>query len=248
MSQSPSILDAKLNYLYSRTGGHTIKFGLETTLRLLKEAGADPLSLPCVHVAGTNGKGSVSAMLDRVFRQAGFRTGLYTSPHLIRFNERMRIDGQAIPDEDLNRLLDAVELADREQASGEGGRPGTFFELTTVAAMKWFLERQVQMAVMETGLGGRLDSTNVVDPALSVITEIGLEHTSYLGNTLEEIAREKAGIIKPGRPVVMGRQKPAARAVLEARARETERILREIVEAQNREIEAIWEELERGKQ
>jgi dihydrofolate synthase/folylpolyglutamate synthase len=220
MSQTPSILDAKLNYLYSRTGGHTIKFGLETTLRLLKEAGADPLALPCVHVAGTNGKGSVSAMLESVFRQAGFKTGLYTSPHLIRFNERMRVDGRAVPDEELNRLLDAVELADREQAGQEGGRPGTFFELTTVAAVKWFLEQQVQMAVMETGLGGRLDSTNVVDPALSVITEIGLEHTAWLGNTIEEIAREKAGIIKPGRPVVLGRQKPAARAVLEARARE----------------------------
>lgn len=220
MSLTPSILDAKLNYLYSRTGGHAIRFGLETTLRMAKAAGVDPASLPCVHVAGTNGKGSVSAMLDSVFRQAGFRTGLYTSPHLIRFNERMRIDGAPIPDEELSRLLDEVERADREQAEGEGARPGTFFELTTVAAMRWFLAHGVQMAVMETGLGGRLDSTNVVDPAVSVVTEIGIEHTTYLGNTIEEIAAEKAGIIKPGRPVVLGRQRQAAREVLEARARE----------------------------
>jgi len=221
MSQTTSILDAKLNYLYSRTGGHSIKFGLDTTLRLLKHAGVDPLALPCVHVAGTNGKGSVSAMLDSVFRAAGFKTGLYTSPHLIRFNERMRLDGKAVADEELGRLLDAVERADLEQAAEDGGRRGTFFELTTVAAMKWFRDRQVQMAVMETGLGGRLDSTNVVDPALSVITEIGLEHTAYLGRTLEEIAREKAGIVKPGRPVVVSRQRPGARRVLEERARET---------------------------
>ena len=222
MSLVPSILDAKLNYLYGRTGGNRIRFGLDTTLRLAAAAGVDPAALPCVHVAGTNGKGSVSAMLDSVFRRAGFRTGLYTSPHLIRFNERMRVDGEAIGDEDLSRLLDEVERADREQAAGgdEGARPGTFFELTTVAAMRWFLARGVQMAVMETGLGGRLDSTNVVDPAVSIITEIGIEHTAYLGKTIEAIAGEKAGIIKPGRPVVIGRQREAAREVLEARARE----------------------------
>ncbi len=220
MSKAASILDAKLTYLYSRTGGSTVKLGLETTLALMRAMDVDPLRLPCVHVAGTNGKGSVSAMLESVLREAGLRTGLYTSPHLIRFCERIRISGEPIPDEELIRLLDAVEHADQLQAAEPKGRLGTFFELTTAVALKWFLEQQVQMAVLETGLGGRLDSTNVVQPLLSVITEIGMEHKSFLGDTLEQIAAEKAGIIKPGRPVVVGRQRPAAMKTIEEKARE----------------------------
>jgi dihydrofolate synthase/folylpolyglutamate synthase len=219
MSKPASILDAKLTYLYRRTGGSTIKLGLETTRALLHGMGVDPLRLPCVHVAGTNGKGSVSAMLESALRAAGLRTALYTSPHLIRFNERIRVAGQTIPDEDLIRLLDEVERVDQAQAAESGGRIGTFFELTTAVAFRWFQEQQVQCAVLETGMGGRLDSTNVVDPQLAVITEIGLEHKAFLGDTLDKIAGEKAGIIKPGRPVVVGRQKPAALAVIEARAR-----------------------------
>jgi dihydrofolate synthase / folylpolyglutamate synthase len=179
----------------------------------------DPLKLPCVHVAGTNGKGSVSAMLESVLREAGLRTALYTSPHLIRFNERIRVAGVPIPDKDLNRLLDDAERADQVQSAEPGGRLGTFFELTTAVALKWFLKQQVQMAVLETGMGGRLDSTNVVAPLLSVITEIGMEHTSFLGDTLEKVAAEKAGIIKPGRPVVVGRQKPAVAKVIAEKAR-----------------------------
>lgn len=219
MSKWASILDAKLTYLYSRLGGNTIKFGLDTTWALLRAMEVDPLQLPCVHVAGTNGKGSVSAMIESVLREAGLRTGLYTSPHLIRFNERIRVAGEPIPDDQLLRLLDAVDRADQVQALESGGRLGTFFELTTVLAMKWFLEQQVQMAVLETGMGGRLDSTNVVTPLLSVLTEVSVEHTRFLGRTLEEVAAEKAGIIKPGRPVVTGRQKPAVAAVIEKQAR-----------------------------
>ena len=217
-----SILDIKLQALYSRTGGHTVKFGLGTTRRLLESLGVDPLGLACVHVAGTNGKGSVSAMVESALRAMGLKTGLYTSPHLIRFNERMRIGGEAIGDEALNRLLDEVERADAAQAEkpGEDVRRGTFFELTTAAAMKWFQDEGVHVAVLETGMGGRLDSTNVVNPLVSVVTEIGLEHTAQLGNTLEAIAGEKAGIIKPGRPVVVARQRPAAEAVLRAKAEE----------------------------
>ena len=220
MSKSSSILDAKLTYLYSRTGGNVVKLGLETTRALLRAVGVDPLRLPCIHVAGTNGKGSVSAMVESVLREAGLRTALYTSPHLIRFNERIRVLGQAIPDGDLLRLLDEVERADQAQAAEPGGRLGTFFELTTVVAFKWFLEQNVQIAVLETGMGGRLDSTNVVVPLLSVITEIGLEHKAFLGDTLEQVAGEKAGIVKPGRPVVVGRQRPAVARVVEEKARE----------------------------
>ena len=219
MSKAASILDAKLTYLYSRTGGSTVKLGLDTTRALLRALDVDPLKLPCVHVAGTNGKGSVSAMLESVLREAGLRTALYTSPHLIRFNERIRVQGASIPDEDLIRLLDEVERADQIQAAEPGGRLGTFFELTTAVALKWFLEQNVQVAVLETGMGGRLDSTNVVTPLISVLTEIGMEHRSFLGDTLEKIAGEKAGIIKPGRPVVVGKQRPAVMKVVEETAR-----------------------------
>ena len=219
MSKASSILDAKLTYLYSRTGGSVVKLGLETTQALLKAVGVDPQRLPCLHVAGTNGKGSVSAMLESVLREAGLRTALYTSPHLIRFNERIRVLGQPIPDADLLRLLDEVERADEAQAAEPGGRQGTFFELTTVVAFKWFLEQNVQVAVLETGMGGRLDSTNVVTPLLSILTEIGLEHRSFLGDTFEQVAAEKAGIVKPGRPVVVDRQRPPVWEVVEAAAR-----------------------------
>ena len=219
MSKAASILDAKLTYLYSRTGGSTVKLGLDTTRALLRALDVDPLKLPCVHVAGTNGKGSVSAMLESVLREAGLRTALYTSPHLIRFNERIRVQGAPIPDEDLIRLLDEVERADQIQAAEPDGRLGTFFELTTAVALKWFLEQNVQVAVLETGMGGRLDSTNVVTPLISVLTEIGMEHRSFLGDTLEKIAGEKAGIIKSGRPVVVGQQRPAVMKVIEETAR-----------------------------
>ena len=224
MSQVPSILNAKLTYLYSRTGGHAIRLGLDTTRALVRELGVNTDRIPCIHIAGTNGKGSVAAMLESILRTAGFRTGLYTSPHLIRFNERIRVDGAPIPDEDLSRLLAEVEAADaRQSASGApGARPGTFFELTTAVALKWFQEQNVQIVVLETGLGGRLDSTNIVTPLLSVITEIGIEHTSWLGSTLPEIAAEKAGIIKPSRPVVTGPQRPEAMAVLQAKARDND--------------------------
>ncbi len=219
MSKAASILDAKLTYLYRRTGGSAVKLGLDVTWALMRGMGVDPLALPCVHVAGTNGKGSVAAMLEAALRAAGLGTALYTSPHLIRFNERIRVRGEPIPDRDLLRLLDEAERADQAQAAESGGRLGTFFELTTAVAFKWFLERQVQLAVLETGLGGRLDSTNVVVPVLAVITEIGMEHVALLGNTLEKIAAEKAGIVKPGRPVVVGRQKAAAMRTIEERAR-----------------------------
>lgn len=219
MSKYASILDAKLTYLYSRVGGKVVKLGLDTTLALMRAMEVDPLALPCIHVAGTNGKGSVAAMIEAALREAGLRTALYTSPHLIRFCERIRVGGTPIPDGDLLRLLGEVERADEQQSGLPGGRHGTFFELTTALAFKWFLEEDVQMTVLETGLGGRLDSTNVALPFLSVLTHIGMEHASFLGTTMDKVAGEKAGIIKPGRPVVVGRQSPVAMRVIEATAR-----------------------------
>lgn len=220
MSQQGAILNAKLTYLYSRVGGQSVKLGLETTKALLQAVGVDIAALPYIHVAGTNGKGSVAAMIESALREAGVRTALYTSPHLLRFCERIRVMGAPIPDEDLLRLLVEVEQADDRLAELPGGRSGTFFELTTVVALKWFQEQQVAVTVLETGMGGRLDSTNVVAPLVSVLTHIGLEHTTYLGGTLEKVAREKTGIIKAGRPVVTGRQSPVVTRTIEARARE----------------------------
>lgn len=219
MSKFAPVLDAKLTYLYGRVGGKEVKLGLETTLALMQAMEVDPLTLPCIHVAGTNGKGSVAAMIEAALRGAGLHTALYTSPHLIRFCERIRVGGSPIPDDALLRLLDDVERADEQQSSLPGARQGTFFELTTALAFKWFLEQNVQVAVLETGMGGRLDSTNVVTPFLSVLTHIGMEHASFLGATMEKVAGEKAGIIKPGRPVVVGRQSPVAMRVIEEIAR-----------------------------
>lgn len=220
MSRISAILDAKLNYLYSKAGGASVKLELDTTHWVLQELGVDPQVLPCIHVAGSNGKGSVSAMMESVLREAGIHTGLYTSPHLMRFNERIRVDGQPIPDAELSRLLDAVELADQNQSARSDARPGTFFELTTAVAFAWFLKSRVQLAVLETGLGGRLDSTNVVMPYVSVLARIDMEHTSYLGATLEKVAAEKAGIIKPGRPVVTTFQDPAVMQIIEKTAKQ----------------------------
>lgn len=181
-----------------------IKFGLETERALLERLGHPEQGLRIVHVAGTNGKGSVCSMLEAVLRCSGLKTGLYTSPHLIRFNERIRINGRCISDETLADLIPQVD----EQARGATARPGgqevTFFEFTTALAFECFKREHVDIVVLETGMGGRLDATNVITPLISVITGVSLEHTEYLGKDLKSIAVEKGGIIKPGRPVVIG--------------------------------------------
>jgi len=202
-------LDDKISDLFSRTGGHTIKFGLDTVRALLAEMDVDPLGLPCVHIAGTNGKGSTAAMLAAICQASGLRTALYTSPHIFRFNERIQIDGVPIADQDLSALIDlAVEADARQAAATPQSRPATFFELTTAIAFRYFLDRHVHLAILETGMGGRLDATNVVDPIASVITPLGLEHTDYLGPTLKHIAAEKGGIVKPGRPLILATPQP----------------------------------------
>lgn len=195
-------LQQALARLYRRNL-HTMKLGLDVERALCERLGRPQDGFLSIHVAGTNGKGSVSAMLASVLKAAGLRTGLYTSPHLVRFNERVRVNGAALDDAALVKLMQRVEQAARDVIAG-GERDATFFEFATALAFEHFREEKVQVAVLETGMGGRLDATNVVTPVVSVITSIGLDHQQYLGDTMEKIASEKAGIIKEGRPVVCG--------------------------------------------
>ena len=190
-----------------------IKLGLDNTRRLLAVAGDPQARLKFLHVAGTNGKGSTCAMMDSILRAAGYRSGLYTSPHLVDFRERIRVDGVMIPEdavaEGLTLLRDAAENWDHDP---------TFFELATVLAAWWFARERVDYVVWETGMGGRLDATNAVTPLVSVLTPIGMDHQKWLGDTLAQIAGEKAGIIKAGVPAVSAPQSAEARLVLEAKA------------------------------
>jgi dihydrofolate synthase/folylpolyglutamate synthase len=210
-------LAASLERLYAlRTFG--IKPGLEVETALLERLGQPQSSFAAIHVAGTNGKGSVCAMLDAILRARGLTVGLYTSPHLVCFNERIRVNGEAIGDADLAELFEAMEAHSKAVTQALAGREVTFFEFTTALAFEHFRRRKVQVAVVEVGMGGRLDATNVVWPMVSVITRIGLEHTAYLGTTLGAIAGEKAGIIKAGRPVVCGATPDEARDVIRSAA------------------------------
>ena len=182
--------------------------------RLLADVGSPHLRLPpVVHVAGTNGKGSLVAYLRAMAEAAGYRVHVYTSPHLVGFNERIRVAGELISDDMLEDVLTEAEQANREQ-------PITFFEITTVSAFLAFARVPADLAVLEVGMGGRNDTTNVVEPALSAITPIGYDHTSFLGDTLEKIAAEKAGILKRTVPAVIGRQREASAGVIAARAAE----------------------------
>ena len=197
-----------------------IKPGLEATCELMRRAGNPERELSFIHIAGTNGKGSTGAMLECMLRGAGFTTGFYSSPHLIDIRERFRVNGLAVSEEDYLAL--SAELA--EAARADTGRAFTFtyFEFTTVLAAMIFARAGVDIVIWETGMGGRFDSTNVVRPLASVITGIALDHQAYLGDTVEKIAAEKAGIIKPGVPVFTGVMPEAARRVIAGRARELE--------------------------
>ncbi len=198
--------------LFARTTQNT-KLGLERTEKLLAMLGAPHLSLSAIHVAGTNGKGSVVATAEALLRARGKRVGRYTSPHLIDFRERITVDGVPIPESEVLRFLEKWMPAAEELGA-------TFFEITTALAFSWLAEQSVDIAVIETGLGGRLDSTNVLTPSVAVVTSIGLDHTDLLGSTLPEIAREKAGIFKRGTPAVIGEADADIRALLAESARE----------------------------
>lgn len=214
MPSSQSSIANSLDWLYS-VQVFGIKLGLEGITRLLKECGVLYPRARVVHVAGTNGKGSTCAFIESVARSAGYKTGLFTSPHLVEFNERIRVNGVNIPDADAARLIDYVRelIADWET-------PPTFFEIVLAVAMLYFAEQEVELIVLETGMGGRLDATNAVPKDVAVITPIGLDHTQYLGPTLYDVAGEKAGIIAWHRPAVIAPQEPEAiRAIHEAAQR-----------------------------
>ena len=201
------------------------RFGMRPSLDAIRgicAALGDPqLKFRAIHVAGTNGKGAVCAMIDACLRADGLRIGRYTSPHLVRINERFFLDGAPISDEVLERAADKVFHADSSSNSSSNSIYGlTFFEALTAVAFLVYAEAKVDYAVLETGLGGRLDATNVCRPELCVITKIGLDHCDWLGDTVEKIAAEKAGIIKKGVPIVLGKNDPAVVAVVKARASE----------------------------
>ncbi|HEY5346190.1 MAG TPA: folylpolyglutamate synthase/dihydrofolate synthase family protein [Verrucomicrobiae bacterium] len=192
-------------------------FGLENTRKLAALVGNPQTQLRFIHVAGTNGKGSTCAMLESIYRAAGLRVGLFTSPHLVSFRERIQVNRQLISENELVRLVEEFQpLLQRFSADNHL----TLFEVVTVMALKFFAEQKCDLVIWETGLGGRLDATNIVTPLASVITNIGFDHTQWLGDTLEKIAAEKAGIIKNEIPVVTATDKPEALAVIEKIARE----------------------------
>ena len=203
-----------LDYLFSsmpsfqQVGGDAYKPGLERIAEFCRAIGNPQRSYFVIHVAGTNGKGSVSNMVAAVLQQAGYQTGLFTSPHLTDFRERIRVNGEMIPKQKVVNFVDRYKSEmERLQLS--------FFEMTTAMAFDYFAQSDVEVAVIETGLGGRLDATNIVQPLISVITNIGLEHTEYLGDSLPKIAREKGGIIKKCTPVIVGEKNSNYNLVLE---------------------------------
>ncbi|WP_455379639.1 bifunctional folylpolyglutamate synthase/dihydrofolate synthase [Petrachloros mirabilis] len=200
---------SSVSYLYGLQK-HGIKLGLETMTALLDRLGMPQTRYRSLHIAGTNGKGSTAAMTASILQAAGYRVGLYTSPHLIEFRERIRVDGEMISEPEVARLT--------EQFRGicEPDLSPTFFEYTTVMAFQHFADKHADVAVLEVGMGGRFDATNVVTPVACAITTIGLDHEEYLGSTLASIAYEKAGIIKPQVPVVVGRISDEARLIIEA--------------------------------
>ncbi|MBS1589912.1 MAG: bifunctional folylpolyglutamate synthase/dihydrofolate synthase, partial [Bacteroidetes bacterium] len=202
---TPSVYQDTIQYLYtrlpmfSRLGKKALKANLTNITTLCAELGNPHQQFKSIHLAGTNGKGSTSHGLSAILQEAGYKVGLYTSPHLIDFRERIRINGQPVSQEWV------INFVEKHKALIESVQP-SFFEITVAMAFAYFSEQNVDIAVIETGLGGRLDSTNIILPILSIITNISYDHQDLLGNTLSEIAKEKAGIIKPGIPVLLGEQ------------------------------------------
>lgn len=196
------------------------KLGLENITALLQDLGNPQSTYPSVLIAGTNGKGSVAAMLASVLRAAGLRTGLYTSPHLVEINERIQLNGQPIPPLEFAEVFNALRARiERLLASGKLQFHPTYFECLTAMAMQYFKEQRCEFTVLEVGMGGRLDATNTATPRLAVITQIDFDHERFLGNTIEAIAGEKAGIIKQGAKVVCNASQPAAASVIQEKTR-----------------------------
>src|SRR6202790_192101 len=205
------------------------KFDLKNITIVCEHMGQPQREFQSVHVAGTNGKGSTSAMLDSILRAAGLRTGLYTSPHLERINERIRLNGQDISDDDFATTFTRLHKVIEELlAAGKLAAHPTFFECMTAAAFMFFAQAGVQFAVCEVGMGGRLDATNILVPEVAVITQIDFDHENYLGHSIEEIAAEKAGIIKTGARVISAAEHLIARVVIRKRVAEQDAFLVEI--------------------
>ena len=220
---TPASLDSyqeALSYLYnqlpmfSRTGAAAYKPGLDTSYRLDDFFGHPHRKFKSIHIGGTNGKGSTSSMLAAILQAQGYKTALYTSPHLVDFRERIRINGEMIPKKEV------VDFVKRWQQSGYDGHP-SFFELTMMMAFDWFAKEEVDYAIIEVGMGGRLDSTNIITPLLGIITNISFDHTQFLGDTIPKIALEKAGIIKPGIPAIIGETTDETRNIFNQKAKET---------------------------
>jgi dihydrofolate synthase/folylpolyglutamate synthase len=211
-----------------------IKLGLAQTSELAKRAGSPEEKLKFIHIAGSNGKGSCGAMLNAALRRAGFSTGFYSSPHLISPRERFRVNGEAISETEFAALVSSLRPEAEEMA--KDGRCPTYFEFTTIMAAKYFAEKQVDFVIWDTGMGGRFDATNIVDPLCSVITGIALDHQQYLGNKIEDIAFEKAGIIKPCRPAVIAKIPAPAKDVLIKCAEERGALVLEAAEGEISEL------------
>jgi dihydrofolate synthase/folylpolyglutamate synthase len=204
------IYDKALSYLYDLQK-YGIKFGLSSTSNLLARLGNPHKNLKAIHIAGTNGKGSTAAMLSAILARIGMRVGLYTSPHLVWFNERFRINDQDVNDREImDVFLRVKDVVDERQ-------PPTFFEMTTAMALSLFAEKAVDWTILEVGMGGRLDATNVIQPQITIINNVALDHQEFLGFTLGRIAREKAGIIKKGVPLITAVKQPVALAVIKER-------------------------------
>ncbi len=207
--------------LAAPTQAAAAKFDLENIRTLTQRLGRPQQPYPSAHIAGTNGKGSTAAFLESILRHAGFRTGLNTSPHLEKINERMRVRGEDISDEAFAATLSRIaEVIEGLLASGDLRAHPTYFECVTAMAFEWFARERVEFGVFEVGLGGRLDATNVVQPVVTLITQIDFDHENFLGHSLREIATEKAGILKPRVPVMVAEQREEARQVVLERARE----------------------------
>ena len=220
--------DAAVRYLLSLgrelaapTQAAAAKFDLENITALSERLGRPDRAYPSAHIAGTNGKGSTAAFLESILRHAGFRTGLNTSPHLERINERIRVNGQEINDHDFAKTLTRIQsLIEELLAAGKLRAHPTYFECVTAMAFEYFARVHVDFGVFEVGLGGRLDATNILTPAITVITRVDFDHEDFLGHSLREIAGEKAGILKQGIPVVLAAQQPEAREIILTRAKE----------------------------
>jgi dihydrofolate synthase/folylpolyglutamate synthase len=217
--------------MYSRIGAAAYRNDLDNTIRLSEWLGNPERHFKSVHIAGTNGKGSTSHMLAAIFQEAGYKTGLYTSPHLKDFRERIKVNGEMISKSFV------VDFVERLRPLSEEMDP-SFFEVTVAMAFDYFAQQQVDIAIVEVGLGGRLDSTNIIHPELSVITNIGYDHMNLLGDTLPKIAAEKAGIIKKGVPVIIGEHHAETAPVFEKKAREEKAPLRY---ADHRHFIADWQ-------